>query len=1467
MTVAYRDRIKTMISNSKVFNDGKHVELQNLLDTSENPSIQVHRSCISTYCSDKTVSRAQQSNKRESDSKECSIGENSTKKLRRSGIPDFNFQTDCIYCGKECPLERDPRHPDRWKHAYQFREVEQSGSNKTLKQKILDICDQRNDEQANLVRLRVNGAASDLHAADARYHVNCRVTFQARNTIAAVTNESSSAQKCIDQAFQSVLAIVNQNRSLIWNSTDLYNLYLENAGTTLSKRGLVAKVAEHFDDEILVLTSPGVANILLFRSKASDTLRIVPDDSDDLSPALSKVKKSICAETKEMPRDKSNYETRLSLSMLEEYSSNTLLELLAKLSPKLDSTLPALLICNIVTSAILNQPTQLQLCIGLMLRDSKETVKMMHDFGVACHYEELRRFRKSVAMAASYRASLSGVYDAQEGLIQFVADNFDQEISSQNGKKSTHSLAMIMTQAEKDVQTDSIQTVPRLSNADMKKPITYDLDVVSYTGPKKPDMPQSAAYFPEIPQDLLAQTKVLQARAKELDLSFLKDIIQNQNCPEFNGFNTQYARQTGLSLQPKTKVTYLPLIDMPPAHHDTILTAMVRAQELSQSAGQNYTILTLDLQLYKLCIDILWHCPEKFPNFYPRLGGMHLLMSFIGSIGTLMECTGLAELLTPVFAGVPKLLSGKKFPQNVRALRIVTEELLRPIITENEIESHADLMKVLEECASKSKTAKLWVDVVVKSTFIAMLYIRSEREADFLLQDSCIDSMRSYFFHANHYNYARYSTVHLITMRSLPEDVLAQFMKGEHVLRHIPGIWNGLWSDMFIETTFMRFGKGKQGILGITLKPEALKTWALSLHVCGTIASDMASLRDRDDTSQEFHKEEGTARIKNDAEDRKGIRNKLSQCINPLDPTQHPDGIVNIVSGKIGPQNVNVHETITLGTIQRDEFDKSLPGAFHEPIEKRAVTMAATKKSMKVAGEKVYDTNLIYSRVIGLQASNREVDIDDVLSHELAPVPTAMFTDGGDMRTPTNKSVLKNKTQEMVSDRSAQGRIDATIIDGSAYLYIPGWPASGTVQEYVNKFKDHMRQKLIKTDVFLVFDRYFEYSPKGVTRISRGTGLTHQLSPSTELPARNVVLNVTDNKKQLIRIICEDLQSDKDFIDTYTQDHTLLITADDIPVEIRKGKVTPRPEIVTNHEEADAIIIQQAFRAVDQGSTGVSVMADDTDIYVMLLHFYNLKNLTIPMFMESPVQGRRIVDIKATARKCNEKATSTLLNILAGHGLSGCDTVAKYQGIGKSKVLDILKSGKYSLSLLGEMDADWSDIMAQATKFILACYGQIRCESITDARVKVWKTRVGRGSSTMPKLCLLPPTESAFQENVKRAHHQVCIWKNALNLETPWNTFDALQYGWSKDEPTRSLVPITVPANTDLAPSYIQEIIKCSCASNTPCSSANCGCNKAGIPCSVFCGCHITDCYRIDQNSESDGEDGDDCQDGEGNDD
>jgi len=114
-------------------------------------------------------------------------------------------------------------------------------------------------------------------------------------------------------------------------------------------------------------------------------------------------------------------------------------------------------------------------------------------------------------------------------------------------------------------------------------------------------------------------------------------------------------------------------------------------------------------------------------------------------------------------------------------------------------------------------------------------------------------------------------------MERLPKEVLSHFMNGEHVMHHSAGLWNGIWSDMMIETTFMRYGHAPEWrVVGITPKPETLKVWALSLHACSRLESDLDDMTDEDTQSKVVttYKEEAKARIAEDKRDRDEIRQR-----------------------------------------------------------------------------------------------------------------------------------------------------------------------------------------------------------------------------------------------------------------------------------------------------------------------------------------------------------------------------------------------------------------------------------------------------------------------------------------------------------------------------------------------------------------------------------------------------------------
>ncbi|KAG1656044.1 hypothetical protein GQR58_024194 [Nymphon striatum] len=100
--------------------------------------------------------------------------------------------------------------------------------------------------------------------------------------------------------------------------------------------------------------------------------------------------------------------------------------------------------------------------------------------------------------------------------------------------------------------------------------------------------------------------------------------------------------------------------------------------------------------------------------------------------------------------------------------------------------------------------------------------------------------------------------------------------------------------------------------------------------------------------------------------------------------------------------------------------------------------------------------------------------------------------------------------------------IDATVIDGSAFIWIPNWPTKGTVADLSAGFKSLIEWRLRHGDVYLIFYRYLNFSTKSAARSGRasGVGKIHYLTTiNSELPAKEVSLNVDGNNKQLIGLI------------------------------------------------------------------------------------------------------------------------------------------------------------------------------------------------------------------------------------------------------------------------------------------------------------------------------------------------------------
>ena len=84
------------------------------------------------------------------------------------------------------------------------------------------VCERRGDEQAEIVRVCLEGAGADLHAADAKYHVTYYQTFTSESNINAVTRRPATSNTLAsEEAVETDVSAVREQTQtecgVLWN--------------------------------------------------------------------------------------------------------------------------------------------------------------------------------------------------------------------------------------------------------------------------------------------------------------------------------------------------------------------------------------------------------------------------------------------------------------------------------------------------------------------------------------------------------------------------------------------------------------------------------------------------------------------------------------------------------------------------------------------------------------------------------------------------------------------------------------------------------------------------------------------------------------------------------------------------------------------------------------------------------------------------------------------------------------------------------------------------------------------------------------------------------------------------------------------------------------------------------------------------------------------------------------------------
>ena len=135
----------------------------------------------------------------------------------------------------------------------------------------------------------------------------------------------------------------------------------------------------------------------------------------------------------------------------------------------------------------------------------------------------------------------------------------------------------------------------------------------------------------------------------------------------------------------------------------------------------------------------------------------------------------------------------------------------------------------------------------------------------------------------------------------------------------------------------------------------------------------------------------------------------------------------------------------------------------------------------------------------------------------------------------------------------------------------------------VDAFIEYVKKHLQVPSVYLIFDRYRNYSIKGQTRLEKLSlyARTHILTMDTPLPTRETTLKALSTKVQLINLITRALL---DHCTSIKCQNTLIVTGQDsILIQTEHGIEILRRDMETTHEEADNIITEKIHTAKQSG--------------------------------------------------------------------------------------------------------------------------------------------------------------------------------------------------------------------------------------------------------------------------------------------
>lgn len=1112
-------------------------------------------------------------------------------------------------------------------------------------------------------------------------------------------------------------------------------------------------------------------------------------------------------------------------------------------------------ICQAVTRGTWTMPKHLLLGMTLRhLTGSAQVVTLINRLGHCASYTCLLELETAMCKHIDERDSvIPSTVSPQRNIVTHLCwDNFDMREETPSGAGTTHTAHGIIIQEtlrdNGDVPSEIPATLPK----------TKDRSVTCKTTEIGPCFSKDKTEPCLTTTTTVVLNTEASASAKSSDMLWVcsRAVFQldTQKVPSWAGWVSLTEGNVD-ETNPESTVDYMAPVFAPVTDNATVQHIMHLSQAASREVGQQYTIVTFDLAVAKKAYSLVWQHQQVFSDVIVRMGAFHLTCSYMGALGKSLRCSGFEEILVEsgicASGSIEKVMSGKHYNRAVRVHKIVLEALERLLLqmfesSQDELldtdERRGILIRLAEnpckqtlsdalaneECSKMlslfsefkgrvrqgkmGKTPQFWLYYMDK-VWLMLQFQRATKENNLDLHLASLQQMCSLFFSYDHPNYARYTTVYLLTLLNLPEshpgaeDLLRR--NGFSVNRsEVPSSRNAV--DITIEQTINRHAKSHGGIVGFSRNHSAYYRWCMTRHARASYCQASMEMADMDSQDCSTHKDLRPSQITRSEDDTRKVLQAIRNFINPFE-VENKDVLYCLSSGAPATKDIE-HDLLRAVKVGKEAYDHFVQErlldktkSFNAPIKKNNLkTFANQVKSAKVTGQSKKSKQITAERnVFGqlvLLALEHDISMERVLSFPLGPVPWALATaDGTPVKTDKAKLMHSLEGEEHTTKRPTQGTT-SYIMDGNALLQaqvaLPG--TFGELAESLFKQLPHNSQR-----VDFVTDSYLPLSIKGLERARRGSANAHLIKgPLTKIPRNwKTFLASEENKQSFTRFLLNEWKGDKYAPRLIDKKILFVCEKQCICLTSQNGENTQSEEMTelySTQEEADTKIILHCLHiaADSPEDSTIIVRSPDTDVFVLLLKFTQEVQQKI-LFDTGVGNKRRLVDVKGVINEVGMEMCSALPAL---HAFTGCDSTSAFVRKGKLMPLKTLKDHPEYLgilSTLGQSPEIEDHVFERLEHFTCLLYRGSATKDINKLRhekfVERFSVKQGKllSSYSGVDMSLLPPCRESLKMHVRRANYQALIWYHADKAvpDIPpaegngWKVVDGkLEYTWAEGE-------------------------------------------------------------------------------------